>query len=56
MTVFHEANTFLNQSSKFSCFTPIWGNGVLDEGDTLKHWMDKGISKIKDLYNEGTLM
>lgn len=53
--VWHEAYTFLNETITFSSFTPIWGRpGKRDMG--FKHWMDRGLNKIKDLYNEGTLM
>ncbi len=59
ISIWHEAHAFLNETVKLSYFAPIWGNdsfkpGRCDAG--FKHWMDKGISKIADLYSEGTLM
>lgn len=59
LIVWHEAHTFLNDIPKLSCFTPIWGNenfapGRRDMG--FKQWMERGISKIKDLYDGGILM
>lgn len=59
ISIWHEAHKFLNEAPKLSSFTPIWGNenfkaGRCDMG--FKHWTEKGLSKIKDLYNEGTLM
>lgn len=59
ISIWHEAHNFLNEAPKLSGFSPIWGNenfraGRCDMG--FKHWIDKGLSKIKDLYNEGTLM
>lgn len=59
LIVWHEAHTFLNDIPKLSCFTPIWGNenftpGRRDMG--FRQWMERGLSKIKDLYDEGILM
>lgn len=48
---------FLNDSPNLSCFTPIWGNETCTPGRHdmgFRHWMERGISKIKDLYAEGT--
>ena len=59
MIVWHEAHTLLNDIPKLSCFTPIWGNenftpGRRDMG--FRQWMDRGLGKIKDLYEEAILM
>lgn len=59
ISIWHEAHNFLNEAAKLSGFTPIWGNENFrarrcDMG--FKHWIERGLSKIKDLYNEGTLL
>lgn len=59
LNIWHEYQTFLNDTSKLSCFTPIWGNENFTDGRRdmgFRHWMEKGICQIKDPYTQGTLM
>lgn len=59
LMIWHEAHTFLNDTPKLSCFAPIWGNEKFTPGRHdmgFRHWMERGIRQIKDLYAGGTLM
>lgn len=55
----HQAHTFLNESLKLSCFSPIWGSNEFKPGTAdmgFRFWSNKGLNKIKDLYSEGILL
>lgn len=59
ISVWYEAHNFLEEGIKLSGLSPIWGNSVFIPGRNdigFKNWMLKGISQIKDLYEEGSLM
>lgn len=59
ISIWHDAHTFLNENIKLSCFTPIWRNDSFKPGRQdvgFKQWIDLGISKMKDLFNDHTLM
>lgn len=59
LSVWHEAHAYTEDAPKLSQFAPIWGNdnflpGRADSG--FKHWANKGLCKIIDLYMDGNLM
>lgn len=59
ISVWYEAHKFLDEAITLSGLSPIWGNtnfvpGRSDKG--FKNWMYKGISQVKDLYEEGIMM
>uniref|UniRef100_A0A3B3B502 Reverse transcriptase domain-containing protein n=1 Tax=Oryzias melastigma TaxID=30732 RepID=A0A3B3B502_ORYME len=57
--IWHEAHTFLDQTISLSKFSPIWGNNNFVPGRNdmgFKHWMDRRLTKIGDLYDAGSMM
>uniref|UniRef100_A0A3B3YM34 Reverse transcriptase domain-containing protein n=1 Tax=Poecilia mexicana TaxID=48701 RepID=A0A3B3YM34_9TELE len=59
ISVWHYSHTVLDEVSKISCLSPIWGNNRFKPGRTdrgFRIWMNKGLNKIGDLYSEGVLM
>lgn len=59
INIWFEAHKFLENTPKLSCFAPIWGNehfkaATKDLG--FKLWYNRGIKKVKDLYEDGNLM
>ena len=59
ISIWHEAHTFLNENIVLSRFTPIWGHDSFKPGRQdagFKQWIDLGITKMKDLFIDHTLM
>lgn len=57
--IWHQAHVALNEESKLSVLSPIWGNNTFKPAHAdmgFKMWMNKGLRKIGDLYSDGVLM
>uniref|UniRef100_A0A669E357 Reverse transcriptase domain-containing protein n=1 Tax=Oreochromis niloticus TaxID=8128 RepID=A0A669E357_ORENI len=59
VVVWHEVQKMLNDSPGLSCFSPIWGNELFAPAKNdlgFKEWLNKGVAKLQDLYEEYSLM
>lgn len=59
VSIWHQAHVALNEESKLSTLSPIWGNVTFKPARAdmgFKMWMNKGVCKLGDLYNDGVLM
>lgn len=59
IAIWYEAHKFLGDLPDLSRFSPLWGNDQFCPGKKdlgFKLWMNKGVSRLSDLYEDDILM
>lgn len=59
VAIWYEAHKYLGDLPDLSRFAPLWGNDQFGPGRKdlgLKLWMNKGVSRLSDLYEDDILI